>query len=204
MRQTLLPFSVVAPPLLGAMGILIGPVIAQLIPQYRLAVAPARMFLFTGIATGLASLATVAVIAVERHRWVPAWAALGILVNIGFSILALTQGLGLLGVAAGALLSQTLYSGAILHTMAKAGAYSSSVPVLTAVLGPTLWCAAVMAMIQSITPMTTPGSALLGLLAFLLLSVPLWGRLSRLGRRIRWRAVPGGTPIPAPPEVSEP
>ena len=32
---------------------------------------------------------------------------------------------------------------------------------------------------------------------------PLWGRLSKLGRRIRWRARPVEPPVPAPPEVPE-
>ncbi len=193
LRRSLLPFGVVAPPLLGAAGILLGPIVSTLLPQYQLAVAPARMFMFTGIATGLGSLANVAVLAVERHRWVPAWALAGVLVNIGFSALALSQGLGLLAVAGGALLGQALYSGAILHIMAEAGGYESTVPVVAAVLGPTLWCAAVLVVIQQFTPMTSPGSALLGLGGFLLLTLPLWGRLRKLARRVRWKA-PGILP----------
>ena len=204
LRQSLMPFSVVLPPLLGVAGILIGPIIAQLLPQYQMAVAPARMFLFTGIATGLANLATVAVLAVEQHRWVPAWAAASVLVNIGLAIGALTGGLGLLGVAGGALLSQTLYSGAILHIMAKAGGYESSVRVLFAILGPTLWCAGILALIQYLTPMTSPATSLLGLLAFLVLSVPLWSRLRKLGRRIRWKGRHPRSPVAARQEIPGP
>jgi O-antigen/teichoic acid export membrane protein len=196
LRQSLLPFSVVAPPLLGMAGILLGPLVAELLPQYGAAVAPARMFLFTGVATGLANLATVAVLAAERHRWVPGWAALGVAVNLGLSVVALTQGLGLLGVAAGTLLSQALYSGAILHTMATVGGYRSGARVVAAILGPTLWCAAVLAAIQYVIPMTSFGSAALGLPVFLLFCFPLWGRLRRLERRIGWRA---HRPAPAAP-----
>lgn len=188
MRQSLIPFSVVVPPLLGIVGILIGPIVAVLLPRYQMAVAPARMFLFTGIATGLASLATVAVLAVERHRWIPAWAALGVLVNLGLSALALTQGLGLLGVAGGALLSQLLYSGAILHTMARMGGYRLVGRVVASILAPTAWCATALAILQSLNPMMSPGAALLGIPVFLFLSVPFWRRLRQLGRRIQWRA----------------
>jgi hypothetical protein len=167
----------------GVAGILLGPAVLLLLPRYEPAVAPARVFVFTGLATGLASLATVAALAAERHRRFPLWAALGVASNLGLSSLALRAGLGLPGVALGALFSQSLYTAAVVTMTARAGGLPSPGRVAIAALGPTLWCAGVLVALQRFVPMMAPGSALLGLACFLLLLAPLHRRLRRTLRR---------------------
>ncbi|MFN2431353.1 MAG: lipopolysaccharide biosynthesis protein, partial [Gemmatimonadota bacterium] len=104
--RTLLPYAWLYVPLLGALALAIAPVVALAAPQYGPAVAPARLFVFTGATLGYANLAVLGVIAADRQRALPALAACAVLVNLALSALALHAGMGLEGAAAASLISQ--------------------------------------------------------------------------------------------------
>jgi O-antigen/teichoic acid export membrane protein len=182
-RRTLLPFAVLVPPLLGMAAIALGPVVAQFLPQYVQAVEPARIFIFTGVATGVVSLTTVAVVAVDRQHRLPAWASGSVILNVTLSLLALKAGLGLSGVAVGALLSQTLYAAGAVFIMARAGHFRSSNRVVASTLAPMAWSAAALALVQGFLPMMTVSSALNGLGLYALLLLPLLPLAKRSLRR---------------------
>lgn len=180
--RALRPFAFLLPPLLGLAAIAMGPVIAAFLPQYTEAIPAARIFIFTGVATGLVSLTTIAVVAAQRQRLLPACAAVGIALNVGLSSAALSAGLGLAGVAGAALLGQSLYAVAVLTVMGYAGGVSA--PLLRAVglLMPALWCVASLLVIQRFVPMLTPSSALIGAGLFALLMLP-WARRATYASR---------------------
>jgi hypothetical protein len=68
LTNTLLPFARLFPPVLGAAGLLLGPVLARVLPDYLAAVAPARIFLLSGAATGIVNLASIGAVAAGRQR----------------------------------------------------------------------------------------------------------------------------------------
>ena len=153
-------------------------------PQYEPAIAPARIFIFTGVATGLASLSTVAILAIERHHLLPIWAGLGVLLNLGLSVGALRSGLGLEGVAVGALLSQSLYTGVVLVLMVRSGGLGASSTLTLALLMPLLWCAGMLLLIEQVVPMRNLASTLAGLGVFLVLTLPVSLGLFRIRSRL--------------------
>ena len=173
LQRMVLPFATLLPPLLGAAAILMGPVITLLLPTYTEALGPARIFIFTGVATGLVHLALIGVVAAEQERLMPLWAVIGVILNLGLAILALVGGLGLPGVAGAALVSQSVYAAGVLAILVRAARISRRDLFLGRVLGPALWCAGVLTALQSLTPMRSPRDAAIGLGLFLLGSAPL-------------------------------
>jgi O-antigen/teichoic acid export membrane protein len=173
LRRALRPFALFVPPLLGVAAIALGPVIVMLVPQYADAAVPARFFVFTGVATGLVTLTTIAAVATERQALLPAYAVVGVVLNIALSVMALEAGLGLPAVALAALLSQSTYAGLVLFVMARAGGHATPARAAASVLMPVLWCVVAMVITQRLFPMLTVGSALRGLAVFALLISPL-------------------------------
>lgn len=183
--RTLVPFAMLFPPLVGVAAIVIGPPVAMLVPQYLDAVAPARLFVFTGVTTGIVSLTSVGVVAAGRQRALPPFSLLAVLVNVALSTFAVRGGLGLPGVAAAALLSQAGFAAASLVIMARSGGLAGTGALLRRTLLPLSWCAAILFGLQQITGMLTPVSALAGAGAFLVLASPIYPAIIRAVRRAR-------------------
>lgn len=183
--RTLVPFSMLFPPLLALAAIAIGPAVALLVPQYLEAVAPARLFVFTGVTSGISSLASVGIVAAGRQRALPPFSLAAVLVNVALSVSALRGGLGLPGVAGAALLSQACFTAAVLRITARSGELAGTGALLRRSLLPLFWCAAMLLILQRVTDMLTPLSALAGMAAFLVLAAPIYPAIIRAVRRAR-------------------
>ncbi|HEU5305079.1 MAG TPA: hypothetical protein VFU40_10585, partial [Gemmatimonadales bacterium] len=68
LEHAVLPFARLLPPLLGALSLALGPVVAAAMPNYIPAVPPARLFLLAGIAIGVVSLASLGAVAAGQQR----------------------------------------------------------------------------------------------------------------------------------------
>ena len=181
--HTLIPFARLYPPLLGAAALGIGPAVALLLPQYLEAVAPARLFIFTGTTFGFVSLGALGVVAADRQRSLPFFSVLALLLDLGLAVLALRWGAGLEGVAAAALLSQAVYGAAILGITATAADLEHPGRMVAKALLPLGWCALVIVALGRAVPGTDLGSAALSAGLYLLLLLPLtpamWGEIRK-------------------------
>jgi O-antigen/teichoic acid export membrane protein len=184
-RTTLLPFARWFPPLLGLGALFIGPAIMLLLPRYAEAVAPARIFIFTGATMGLASLGVLGVVAADMQRRLPLWSALALAINLALSNLAMRSGIGLEGVAAGALISQAVYAVAVVALAAAATGAARPVLLPVRALGPLVLCVLAVFGLGRLFPGTDPVSVAWSVALYLLILVPLGPTLLADLRRLR-------------------
>jgi O-antigen/teichoic acid export membrane protein len=182
LKESLLPFARLLPPLLGALSIVVGPIVAVAMPEYTLAIAPGRIFLLAGTAMGLVNLATLGAIAAGHQRQLPLFAGISLLLTAGLSILALNSGLGLEGVAAAALLGHMVFAGALLRVIVRETGIADAGRFVLIILLPLAWSAVAVIIVGHLFPGFDPHSAALGLVAYLLLLLPLVP-----GWRTEWR-----------------
>lgn len=185
-ERTILPFARLFPPLLGALAIVLGPPVAMLLPQYVAAIEPARIFIFTGVTLGFTNIGAVGVVAAERQRMLPPFSAAALALNVTLSVLVLRSGLGLPGVAAAALLSQSAYSAVVLYINADVAGLPNRARFLFDALIPLMWCAAAVAVVSRTLPVTDISSTVVSLAVFLLLITPLSPAFVREIRKIRF------------------
>jgi hypothetical protein len=176
LERVLLPFARLLPPILGALGLIVGPVIVLVLPGYTEAIAPARLFLLGGAAMGLVNLAAVGAMAAGQQRRLPRYAGCALVLTTGLSILALVTGAGLEGVAAAALAGHVLYAAAVLRLIIKESGISDADRFVISTLLPLLWCAAAVALAGRLAVDHTIRSAALGLAVYLVLLLPLAAR----------------------------
>lgn len=173
LHDTVTPFALLYPPLLGALALAIGPAVQLIVPQYASAVAPARLFIFAGATLGFVSLGSLAVVAADRQRLLPLFSGLGLVMNLSLATLALRSGLGLEGVAAGALASQAVYGTSIIGLAAHAGGIGHPVRFALARLLPLVWCVAAMRASVTFVPGPDVSSISLSGAVYALLVLPL-------------------------------
>jgi len=188
LRKIVFPFAVLIPPVLGIAAFPMGPAITLLVPQYAMALMPARIFLFTGFSTGLVSLSLIGVVAAKQQRVLPLLALGAALLDVGLSFLVLHLGWGLPGVAGAAFVSQTIYAAGVLVIVLRAAELPSLAAWLVRVFGPLAWCTAILLVLQLLMPMRTAGSAGLGLAVYLVALLPLGPILARMVRGRRGQA----------------
>ena len=135
------PFATLVPPVLGAIGAVIGPAVALVAPQYTAAIGPARLFLLSGAAMGLVNLAAVGAVAARRQTLLPAYAAGALAVNFGLATLALAAGLGLEGAAAASLTGYLVFAAAVLRLNARLSGILQPERLVARALRPIVWCA---------------------------------------------------------------
>lgn len=183
--DTLLPFARWFPPLLGLGALLIGPAVMIFLPRYAEAVAPARIFIFTGATMGFASLGVLGVVAADLQRRLPLWSGCALIINLTLSNLAMRSGIGLEGVAAGALISQVVYGTAVVGL--AAGATGAAHPVLLPLraLGPLALCVFAVYALGRLFPGTDPASVAASVALYLLILLPLGPRLRADLHRLR-------------------
>ncbi|HEX5387849.1 MAG TPA: oligosaccharide flippase family protein [Gemmatimonadales bacterium] len=186
-ERSILPFVQLFPPILGLGALALRPALALLAPRYAPAAPAGELFIFSGVAAGLASLGAVGLVAAERQRVLPVFAGAGTALNLVLSLTALRLGLGLEAVAAGALLSQTAYGGAVLVVNLKSaegspGAAAARATACRAVL-PLAWCAVSVLAVRRVWPGADVSSTALAAAAYLVLLVPLVPRLAAAARR---------------------
>ena len=176
------------PPLLGLFALALGPAVAWIAPEFVTVVPVARLFIFTGVASGVMSLGTLGLVATERQQLLPIVALAGLILNATAAVLALQAGLGLMGVATGALVGRSLTgAGIVALSMGAPGSATKLVRIGVRLLGPTAWCAVVVAVIgwwrPSIDIGTTAVSSAIYLVALLPLLPDLLAQFRRLAGR---------------------
>jgi O-antigen/teichoic acid export membrane protein len=185
LERALLPFARLLPPLLGGLGLLVGPVVGLLLPGYTAAIAPARLFLLAGAAIGLVSLAAVGAVAAGQQRRLPMYAGSALAVTTSLSILALLGGTGLEGVAAAAFIGHVTYAALVLRLiMRESGIGHPDRFVLTTLL-PLVWCAGAVAVADMFVIDQSVRATLVGIGVYLLLLLPLAGAWRTEWRRLQ-------------------
>jgi O-antigen/teichoic acid export membrane protein len=174
LERSLMPFATLVPPVLGAIGVCLGPVVAFAAPAYTEAVAPARLFLLAGAAVGLVNLAAIGAVAAGHQRLLPAYAAMGLAANLGLSIAALLAGAGLEGVAAASLAGHLVFAAAVLRLNARLSGIGKAGQLAVRALRPLAWCAVAVAVACHVAVELHSEVAGLGL--YLLLMLPLASR----------------------------
>jgi O-antigen/teichoic acid export membrane protein len=184
LERSLLPFARLLPPLLGAVGLAVGPVVALLLPRYTMAIAPARLFLLAGAAIGLVNLAAVGAIAAGRQRKLPAFAAIALAITASLSLLALKLGGGLEGVAAAALAGHVVYAAAVLRIIVRETGATDADRFVGLTILPLIWCAGAVALAGHISDDNRLPSIATGLLVYIALLLPLMPKWRTEWRRL--------------------
>jgi O-antigen/teichoic acid export membrane protein len=182
LERALLPFARLLPPLLGALGLVVGPVVVLVLPGYTAAIAPARLFVLAGAAIGLVNLAAIGAVAAGQQRRLPMYAGCALALTTSLSVLALVGGAGLEGVAAAALVGHLFYAAAVLRLIVRESGTPHADRFVFSTLLPLVWCAVAVAIAGRLVTDYTISSAVLGLGVYLLLLLPLGA-----GWRTEWR-----------------
>jgi O-antigen/teichoic acid export membrane protein len=174
LHDTIVPVAHLLPALLGLLAFALGPAVALAAPEYVVVVPVARLFIFTGVAAGIMSLGTLGLVATERQRSLPVVAVAGLLLNAASALFALRAGLGLMGVAAGALVGRSLTgAGIVALSMGLAASPRELVRIGLRLLGPTAWCAVVVVTIGWWRPSIAVGSTAVSAGLYLVALLPL-------------------------------
>lgn len=184
LKETVIPFAWLLPPVLGIIAFLIGPLVAEIVPRYVDAIPAARIFIFTGVTTGFASLGALGVVAAGRQRLLPLLSAAALVLNISLSLAAFTFGLGLVGVAGAALISNMLFGLAILALVVRLANVTRRGRFLVMSALPLSWSTVSVVVITALRPdlskAATVGSVALYALCMLPLIPALWLGLRRI------------------------
>jgi O-antigen/teichoic acid export membrane protein len=184
-QRTVLPFARLYPPLLGLLACVLGPAIALLMPKYLPAVGPARLFLLSGGAAGLVSLAALGTVAAGRQLSLPAISGSALVVTLALSIAAMRTGAGLEAVAAASFAGQLIYAGAVLWLNFRESGVAEPGRYLALALVPLLWSTVSVLLIGRLLPGLDFESGLLGAIAYGLLLAPLAPAMVREWQRLR-------------------
>ncbi|HUP52290.1 MAG TPA: oligosaccharide flippase family protein [Longimicrobiales bacterium] len=186
LAETVVPVASLLPPLLGIVGVALGPVIALLVPRYLEILPVARLFVFIGLGAGFMSLGTIGVVVTRRQRLLPLLSAAGLLANALAAVVALRMGFGLVGVAVGALVSRSITGAGVVAISAADAGTERGGRVAARILWPLAWCAGAVSFLGWWRPATDIGSTAVSMLLYLVALVPLYpmlvkefGRLSR-------------------------
>lgn len=187
LRELVLPFARLYPPVLGLLALGIGPAVHMLIPDYADAVEPARIFIFTGVAFGFSSLASLSAVTADRQKMLPLFSGSALLLDVGLSALALWSGAGLVGVAAAALFSRTVHGIALLAVSAGDGGLRRPRRYLLRSTLPLVYCVAIVDLLARLFPDPGARSAVLASVAYAVLLLPLAPAMLRGVRTLRTR-----------------
>ncbi|MDX1541035.1 MAG: hypothetical protein R3349_06485, partial [Geminicoccaceae bacterium] len=171
--RTVVPFAWLLAPLLGLFALAIGPALAWVLPAFADAAGPARVFVFTGVAQGLVTLGMLGLVAAERQRSLPLITLVAALVNIVLSITALTFGLGLVGLAAAALVCRLGYALSILILASGAHSIRSAARLALQVILPVGSFALLVWLLANALVLTQPGEFGLAMLIYLAATAPV-------------------------------
>jgi O-antigen/teichoic acid export membrane protein len=177
--DTVVPVACLLPPLLGLVGVALGPVIALLAPRYLEILPVARLFVFIGVGTGFMSLGTIGVVATRRQRLLPLLTLGGLLANALAAVAALQMGFGLLGVAVGALVTRSLTGAGVVGVSAADAGTERVGRLVVRVLWPLAWCTGVVWLLGLWRPATDLWTTAVSMLLYLVALVPLSPMLVR-------------------------
>ncbi len=185
LERAVLPFARLLPPLLGALSLVVGPIVAAGMPGYGPAVPPARLFFLAGAAMGIVNLASVGAIAAGVQRRLPLYAGLSLALTLALAFPALTLGLGLEGVAAASFAGYFLFAATVLRLNVREAGIESEGRFVALALLPLAWCAAAVVVAGHLVPGRDPASAALGLGVYAALLLPLAKAWRAEWRRVR-------------------
>jgi O-antigen/teichoic acid export membrane protein len=185
LERALLPFARLLPPLLGAVSLALGPLLATAVPTYREAIAPGRIFLLSGVAMGLVNLASIGAVAAGRQRMLPLYAGSAVGLTFALSIITLTSGYGLGSVAAATFAGHLMFAVLVLRLNVREAGIAGADRFVATILLPLIWCAASVGLIGYVVPGLDPSSTALAFALYLLLLVPLVPGWREEWRRIR-------------------
>ncbi len=183
--RTIRTFALVLAPLAGAGVLVLGLVIARLLPQYTAALQPASVFVFAGVAQGVVGLCMVSVVAGRRQKVLPLFTLAALVANAASAYATLALGYGMAGLAIGAVVARLIYAGGVVALVA-AGAAMHPVATAVKVLWPIAWCAGAIAVVSGLIPVRDLTSCALALASYLALLGPIYVALARA----HWGRVP--------------
>jgi hypothetical protein len=172
LAETVVPTAVLLPPLLGLVGLGLGPVVALAAPAYLPVLPVVRIFIFTGVGAGFVTLGTLGFVARAKQHVLPVLAFTGLALNAALAVLALEAGLGLAGVAVGALVSRSL-TGAAVVAVSVAGGGQRAGALFVDLLWPIAWSATAVWLVTRWQPGSDPLSTALAMGAYALALIPL-------------------------------
>jgi O-antigen/teichoic acid export membrane protein len=185
LQRALLPFARLLPPLLGALSLALGPVVALVAPTYAAAIAPGRVFLLSGVAMGLVNLASIGAVAAGRQRRLPLYAVTALALTFVLSILALTSGMGLGAVAGATFAGHLLFAALVLRLNVREAGFPQAGKFVATILIPLVWCTAAVGLVDQMVSGTKPGSTAMAFGIYLLLLTPLVPSWRKEWRRLR-------------------
>ncbi len=176
LERVVRPFARLLPPLLGAVGILLGPLVALLLPRYEPAIPAARLFVLGGALMGTVNLAAVGAVAAGHQRRLPLYGVAGLAATLALAAGALAAGLGLEGVAGASVAGLVVFAAGVLRLDARQADLVRPGRFAAATLLPVVWCALAVALAGQVAATDFQATAeALGLYAVLLLPlVPAW------------------------------
>jgi O-antigen/teichoic acid export membrane protein len=173
LERALLPFARLLPPLLGALSLALGPIIATAVPSYHEAIAPGRVFLLSGVAMGLVNLASLGAVAAGRQRMLPLYAGSALALTFLLSIVALLGGYGLGSVAAATFGGHLLFAALVLRLNVREAGVPGAGKFVGTILLPLIWCTAAVGLVGQLVPGLDLTSTAVAFLIYLLLLAPL-------------------------------
>jgi hypothetical protein len=134
------------------LALAVDPAVRYFVPAYEPAIPAARIFLFTGVVTGVANLAILGVVAANRQSLLPVRTAAALVLNLILTVAALAAGLGLEGLAAATLLGRMLYAAAAVVAAARGSGLPDWPARLVRTLLPLVWCATIVGVLGHMLP----------------------------------------------------
>ena len=173
MRTTLTPFIWLMAPILTFVAVCLPLLLAVLAPGFG-AVAPvAAVFLFGGVAAGLAQLLSLGVVAAGR-QWLTPWlTAAGLAANLLGAILVLATGYGLLALANVSLAVRILYALGLMVLLDLGPDWRHRARLIGQAMLPLVWCSALAGLILASSPAPDPAALAVALALCTLGLLPL-------------------------------
>ncbi len=172
-ESTLRPFATLLPPLAGLAALALGPIVGWAMPRYADTIPVAQLFVFAGLAQGLATLTALGIVAADRQRILPLLSLGALLLTVLVSVTVLEAGLGLAGVATGALVGRTVGAVGLIHRLMCIAGLGSPLRTSLGIVLPLAWCSAAVVVVGYAVPATAPGTFALACALYVLLAAPL-------------------------------
>lgn len=172
-ESTLRPFASVLSMLAGFAALALGPAIGWILPSYADTVLVAQLFVFVGLAQGLTTLTTLGIIAADRQRILPLLSLAAFVLTVLVSVAALKAGLGLVGVAIGALAARTAGAAGLVHRLLRIAGLAAPLRTSLAVVYPLAWCSLAVAAVGYAVPAADPAGLAVAWLLYAASIAPL-------------------------------
>lgn len=173
LEGTLRPFALIVAPFAGLGALALGPLVVWIVPAYADTVIVAQLFVFAGLAQGLATLTTLGIIAAGRQGILPLLSSIALVLTVLIAVTALETGLGLTGVAAGALIGRTAGAGGLIYRLLGIAGIDSPLRTSLSVILPLIWCGTAVAIVGYTVPQSDLESFARACVVYLVLLSPL-------------------------------